>query len=525
TNSEPPSTENPSSTTTTPYTGSVVTNSEAPSTENPSTTTATPYTGSVVTNSEPPSTENPSTTTTTTYTGPVITNSEPPSTGTPSRSTGSTGTIEATTIITVTGSTTTTSTTTSSTSVQTSDTTTGSTSTGSTTSGSTSTGSTTSGSTSTSSTTTSSTSTGSATTTSTTTSSTSVQTLDTTSGSTGTDSTTTTTSSTPVTLTITTTAIPPVAVGFSAPQSSYEITHMFNMALFPNPDCTNVCSATCESDLRKYLNDCLKPKLNYVGCIPQTCSESPCEIRYTMSYDGYGDVNQGDILHYLNSSTKCVFTNPTVSLKQNASCSGGSILQYQDDCKYCGDGNGHLCAVFDESKCIIRNDDISYACQCDRRTHFFRTNYEYDDRCSRKATITWEQMLALCLLLFLLLLLCCGLLGCLYRRRRMISKNSQQGPQVLGTAPTRILNTDLPRSHPIANTSDYIYQERISQYNTFPLRNQAYNRRILPPSYFNETDDRLGVLRDLINEYNLERGANPRVNITRDVDDDDEIYV
>ncbi|CAF1524763.1 unnamed protein product, partial [Adineta steineri] len=373
--------------------------------ENPSTTTTTPYTGSVITNSEASSTESPSTTTTTAYTGSVITDSEPPSTGTPSRSTGSTGTISATTIITSTDSTTTTSTTTSSTSVQTSDTTTGSTSTA---------------------------------------------------------STTTTTSSTPVTLTTTTTTpIPPVAVGFSVAQSSFEITHMFNMASFPNPDCTNVCSATCESDLRKYLNDCLKPKLSYVGCIPETCLESPCRIRYTMSYDGYGNVDQGDILHYLNCSTKCVFTSPTVILKQNASCSGGSILQYQNDCKYCGDGNGHLCATFDESKCIIRNDDISYAC------------------------------------------------------------HSQQGSQVLGTAPTRILNTDLPRSHP----NDYVYQERIPQYNTFPSRNQAYNRRNLPPSYFNETDDRLGILRDLINEYNLERGANPRVNITRDVDDDDEIYV
>jgi len=63
------------------------------------------------------------------------------------------------------------------------------------------------------------------------------------------------------------------------------------------------------------------------------------------------------------------------------------------------------------------------------------------------------------------------------------------------------------------------------QYHTYPSRSHSYIQSGLPPAYYNETDDRLGTLRDLINEYNVARGANRRFDIIRDMNDDDEIFV
>ena len=119
-------------------------------------------------------------------------------------------------------------------------------------------------------------------------------------------------------------------------------------------------------------------------------------------------------------------------------CKSGGNSTTQGECHFCG--AVRPCADFDQSTCFVRDDRKSYGCRyvmfhvmeklasfslhyrCDRRKRFFRTNYEYDDRCSRTATISWEQMLALCLLLFLICLLLLALLLFLCRRRRKLAK-------------------------------------------------------------------------------------------------------
>jgi hypothetical protein len=60
---------------------------------------------------------------------------------------------------------------------------------------------------------------------------------------------------------------------------------------------------------------------------------------------------------------------------------------------------------------------------------------------------------------------------------------------------------------------------------TYPSRAYPYVQSALPPDSHIEVDDRLGTLRNLANEYNVQQGAKQRFDIPRDNDDDDEIFV
>ena len=72
---------------------------------------------------------------------------------------------------------------------------------------------------------------------------------------------------------------------------------------------------------------------------------------------------------------------------------------------------------YDFSSLKIKNISCLIEIRCINEKHFFRTNYEYDDKCGRTSAIWWPQMLVLCVLVFLILLALLALLW-LFRRRQ-----------------------------------------------------------------------------------------------------------
>ena len=72
---------------------------------------------------------------------------------------------------------------------------------------------------------------------------------------------------------------------------------------------------------------------------------------------------------------------------------------------------------------LMNHDRMSmFDNRCDRSRHFFRTNYEYDEKCARTFLLWWPQMLAICLLVFFIFILL-GIIFYLYRRReRRVTK-------------------------------------------------------------------------------------------------------
>ena len=89
----------------------------------------------------------------------------------------------------------------------------------------------------------------------------------------------------------------------------------------------------------------------------------------------------------------------------------------------------------DFSSLKIKNISRLVEISCTHEKHFFRTNYEYDDKCGRSSTIWWPQMLVLCVLVFLILLALLALLWLLRRRQDKIAKKYDRAIKVVKEKP------------------------------------------------------------------------------------------
>ncbi|CAF1668315.1 unnamed protein product, partial [Adineta ricciae] len=355
-----------------------------------------------------------------------------------------------------------------------------------------------------------------------------------------------TSTSTPIQTTNTTITTTVITSLFSIGSASYEytVTQTVNLTALT---CWNISDPVCQKNLTVMLSNHLSSLFSNIEIDFRNCNNVACNISYTASLESYKRFNHSEIQDFIVNRTSQLGLAPPTRLEAKPQCRGYSDVspKTQGACVYCG--TERPCADFDESTCDPGEYGKFFVCRCDRTKHFFRTNYDYDGRCERTATITWEQMLALCLLLFFILLLLLALLLFLCRRRRKLAKQAKREPEVLANAPQKPLSMELsniynsgrmhsndystiphlrraPLLYSVPPSNDYVYQPRTTQNYTYPSRNYPYTHGGVPSTYLGETDDRLGVLRDLVNEYTLENGSSGRVNLARDLDDD-EIYV
>lgn len=273
-------------------------------------------------------------------------------------------------------------------------------------------------------------------------------------------------------------------------------------------------------------------------------------MQYQIVYDGFDSPTNEDVQKLIVSKTQNMNgANIIVNRSFNSTCPGSSEQpKSQGQCFYCGPAPP--CATHDQSACtsalFSRGE---FTCKCDRTKHFFRTNYEYDEKCGRYATVWWPQMLVLCVLIFLILLLLLGLLLLLCRRQRKLAKKYEKEPQVMSNAPQKtsdfeyvqmnnsspFRNTDasmyssLRRPRPIYPTgrvgNEYIYQRRPQQSFTFPSRSYPLQQRVPPTTFDYPFDGRSNILRKFDNNYNPRGDISSRINIDRDNIDDDDIFV
>ncbi|CAF3880579.1 unnamed protein product, partial [Rotaria magnacalcarata] len=262
--------------------------------------------------------------------------------------------------------------------------------------------------------------------------------------------------------------------------------------------------------LRRDLEGCL---FN-ITCDLETCYRDGNSIIYGGIAESNGTLTEQHIVDCINNSTSSYAKNPMVLGSRKLNCSGGQLLRSEGKCRYCS--NQPPCANFPESKCVRDLSTLNDHCECDRTKYFFRTNYEYDGKCSRFATVWWPQMLALCLLVFAILILLCACLMCL-RRRRVICKRSVGKTEVMGNSPNkdrdfeyielnnmdqsaadytvRSTNNHLTSSvYPTGISNDYPYQRRTPQSpRHLPLIQTGRNSTV-----YNEIDDRGSVIHDMV---------------------------
>ncbi|CAM4865260.1 unnamed protein product [Rotaria socialis] len=314
------------------------------------------------------------------------------------------------------------------------------------------------------------------------------------------------TASTTSTLIPTTTTTRSIAAG-----SRFTVEYLISQSV--NPAKFNFSSEEDIKQFFKQLSSNLTDCFRNISYDPVTCCGDLSNIIYSGIPAVDGTLSYGSIEGCIISGTESYASNTNLRNSRKMNCTGSEILTSKGKCRYCV--NEPRCADFPESTCVRDLSTLEDHCECDRTKYFFRTNYEYNEKCYRFATVWWPQMLALCLLVFAILILLCACLMCL-RRRHIICKRSVGKTEVIGNAPNknrdfeyiglnnmdqsaanytaRPTNNDLASSvYPTEISNDYPYQRRTPQSSRhLPLIQIDQN-----PTVYNEIDDRESVIRDM----------------------------